>query len=257
MEQQQDRSFFVRTFIAKKPNSPFCMIRLNKVSLRLGKEGGTSSVQFDLPSFEVVAGEAVALIGPSGCGKSTLLNLISGLRRTDIGEVTVAGVDLANLSPAQLDKHRGAHCGMVFQTFHLLAPFTAIENVSIGLRFGSRKRSNVFKKATEVLHRVGLGDRLHSRPDQLSVGERQRVAIARAIAGGASILLADEPTGSLDPDTGKEIFELLCKVAEEDGRTLLMVTHDLTLASKLPRSFDCSGLVQSSMPATTLGGAPK
>lgn len=233
------------------------MIRLNEVSLCLGSANGVSSVRFELPAFEVEAGEAVALTGPSGCGKSTLLNLVSGLRRTDVGEVTVAGVDLATLNPAQLDKHRGAHCGMVFQTFHLLAPFTAVENVSIGLRFGSRKRSNVFKRATEVLHRVGLGDRLHSRPDQLSVGERQRVAIARAIAGGASIVLADEPTGSLDPDTGKEIFELLCKVAEEDGRTLLMVTHDLSLASKLPRSFDCSGLVQSRTPATTRGGASK
>ena len=233
------------------------MIRLNKVSLCLGESNDAHSVRFNLPSFEVEAGEAVALTGPSGCGKSTLLNLVSGLRRSAVGEVSVAGVDLASLSPAQLDKHRGVHCGMVFQTFHLLAPFTAIENVSIGLRFGRRKRSNVFKRATEVLHRVGLGDRLHFRPDQLSVGERQRVAIARAIAGGASILLADEPTGSLDPETGKEIFELLCKVAEEDGRTLLMVTHDLSLASKLPRSFDCSGLVQSSMPATTQGGAPK
>ena len=233
------------------------MIRLNKVSLCLGESNDAHSVRFNLPSFDVEAGEAVALTGPSGCGKSTLLNLVSGLRRSDVGEVTVAGVDLASLSPAQLDKHRGVHCGMVFQTFHLLAPFTAIENVSIGLRFGCRKRSNVFKRATEVLHRVGLGDRLHSRPDQLSVGERQRVAIARAIVGGASILLADEPTGSLDPETGKEIFELLCKVAQEDGRTFLMVTHDLSLASKLPRSFDCSGLVQSSMPATTQGGAPK
>ena len=226
------------------------MIRLNKVSFCLGESNDGSSVQFNLPSFEVETGEAVALTGPSGCGKSTLLNLVSGLRRTNTGEITVAGVDLATLSPAQHDKHRGEHCGMVFQNFHLLAPFTAIENVAIGLRFGSRKASNALKRATQVLRRVGLSGRLDFRPDQLSVGERQRVAIARAIAGDAKILLADEPTGSLDPDTGKEIFGLLREIAEEDGRTLLMVTHDLTLASELPRSFDCSGLIHSkaSMP---------
>ena len=221
------------------------MIRLKEVSLCLGNTGPASSVQFHLPSFEAAAGETVALTGPSGCGKRTLLNLVAGLRRADEGEVHVGGVDLNDLNPAQLDRHRGAHCGMVFQTFHLLAPFTALENVAIGLRFGSRKRLNARGRATDVLRRVGLGDRLHARPDQLSVGERQRVAIARAIAGGASILLADEPTGSLDPDTGREIFDLLCEVASEDGCTLLMVTHDFSLASDLPINFDCSELVRS------------
>lgn len=136
---------------------------------------------------------------------------------------------------------------MVFQTFHLLAPFTAIENVTIGLRFGARKRDNTRRRADEVLRRVGLGDRLHARPHQLSVGERQRVAIARAIAGGAPILLADEPTGSLDPDTGREIFTLLQEVATEDGRTLLMVTHDPALAAELPRRLDCTGLIRSTI----------
>ena len=221
------------------------MIRLNKVSLCLGNEGPSSSVQFHLPSFEVEKGEAVALTGPSGCGKSTLLNLTAGLLRADKGEVEVAGVNLADLSPAQMDRHRGSHCGMVFQSFHLLAPFTAIENVCIGLRFGSRKRLNLQERAAEVLSRVGLEDRMHARPDQLSVGERQRVAIARAMVSGASILLADEPTGSLDPETGGEIFKLLREVANENDRTLLMVTHDETLAAKMPRTFDCSGLVRS------------
>lgn len=221
------------------------MIRLNEVSLSLGDLSGSSSVQFHLPAFEVAEGETVALTGPSGCGKSTLLNLVAGLRRADEGEVSLAGVDLANLSPAALDRHRGAHCGMVFQTFHLLAPFTALENVAIGLRFGARKRLNAREKASEVLSRVGLGERLHFRPDQLSVGERQRVAIARAIAGGPSILLADEPTGSLDPETGREIFDLLRDIAIEDGCTLLMVTHDSALAAELPVNFDCSGLVRS------------
>ncbi|MEM1184978.1 MAG: ABC transporter ATP-binding protein [Planctomycetota bacterium] len=219
------------------------MIRLEDVSVRLGSDGRRSSVLFRLPALEVAAGEMVAFTGPSGCGKSTLLNLIAGLRRADSGEVNVAGVDLSTLSTAKLDRHRGVHCGMVFQTFHLLAPFTAIENVAIGLRFGARMKGHAREQAAEVLNRVGLGSRLHARPDQLSVGERQRVAIARAVVGGASILLADEPTGSLDPKTGRETFELLREVAAEGGRTLLMVTHDPALAAELPRTFDCADLV--------------
>ncbi len=219
------------------------MIRLNKVFLRLGKTDRSSSVQFQLAEFEVAKGEMIALTGPSGCGKSTLLNIVSGLRGADKGEVTVAGVDLMTLSPAQLDRHRGTHCGMIFQTFHLLAPFTALENVSIGLRFGARNHANPKKRSIEVLNRVGLGDRIDARPAELSVGQRQRVAIARAIAGNSSILLADEPTGALDPKTGQEIFHLLKEIAEEDNRTLLMVTHDSALASKMARTFDCSRLI--------------
>ena len=221
------------------------MIRLSKVSLHLGKSDQATSVQFELPHFEAKAGELVALTGPSGCGKSTLLNLISGLRRSEKGEIVVSGVDLKNLTPAELDLHRGATCGMIFQTFHLLAPFTATENVALGLRFGARNHKNPNQRAVEVLNRVGLGDRLDARPDQLSVGQRQRVAIARAIAGDAPILLADEPTGALDPQTGWEIFSLLKKIAEEDNRTLLLVTHDQSMAQEMPRSFDCSKLGQS------------
>lgn len=221
------------------------MIRMRDVSLDLGNSDRSSSVRFHLPEFEVEAGEMLAITGPSGCGKSTLLNLVAGLRRPDKGEISVAGTDLSNLTPSRLDRHRGAHCGMVFQTFHLLTPFTAIENVAIGLRFGARKRGETWKRASEVLRRVGLGDRLHVRPGQLSVGERQRVAIARAIVGSPSILLADEPTGALDSKTGREIFTLLCEVAAEDDRTLIMVTHDPALAAEMPRHFDCTGLVHS------------
>ena len=224
------------------------MVRLRDVVLRLGRGDRSSSVWFRLPAFEAAPGETVALTGPSGCGKSTLLNVVAGLRRVDEGDVNVAGIDLSTLGPAQLDRHRGANCGMVFQTFQLLAPFTALENVAIGLRFGSRRKAQARHRATEALHRVGLGDRLQARPDQLSVGERQRVAIARAIAGEAPILLADEPTGALDPTTGREVFSLLREVAAEGNRTLLMVTHDLALAAELPRTFDCTDLVDTSEP---------
>ena len=218
---------------------------MRDVSLSLGASAPDQSVRFSLPAFEVEAGEAVALTGPSGCGKSTLLNLLAGLRRVDSGEVRVAGRDLGNLSVAELDRHRGKHLGMVFQSFHLLAPFTAVENVEIGLRFGVRQfpRRQRRDRALKVLRRVGLGERLQARPGEMSVGERQRVAIARAIAGAPSLLLADEPTGSLDPETGREIFALLREVAAEENRTLLMVTHDPELAAALPRVFDCSGLI--------------
>ena len=221
------------------------MIRLNKVSLCLGNANPDDPVLFSLPSFTVKAGEAVALIGPSGCGKSTLLNLIAGLHRSDYGEVEVAGVELKSLSSAKLDHHRGAHCGMVFQTFHLLAPFTALENVLIGQSFGGRQKDKTRQRAKDVLVRVGLEDRLDARPHQLSVGECQRVAIARAIISNPNIVLADEPTGSLDPQTAEEIFDLLMEISSEDKRTLIMVTHDLSLAGQFPRSFDCSGLIKS------------
>ncbi len=216
------------------------------MSLRLGSAGRGYSLCFRLPSFDVARGEAVALTGPSGCGKTTLLNIIAGLRRPDKGEVEVAGIDLSQLRAAQLDRHRGAHCGMVFQTFHLLAPFTAVENVAIGMRLGMRRTSGCRGRASDLLRRVGLGERLDVLAGELSVGERQRVAIARAIAADASILLADEPTASLDPRTGREVFELLREIAAEDGRTLLLVTHDDSQAADMTRRFDCSDLIQYS-----------
>ena len=217
------------------------MIQLRHVTLNLGSPGDTPSVRFELSKFEVEAGEAVALTGPSGCGKSTLVNLIAGLRRPDEGEVTVAGVDITTLSAAQLDRHRGAHCGMVFQSFHLLAPFTALENVGIGLRLGARKKSACRERAQEILCRVGLEHRLHARPGQLSVGEKQRVAIARALAARPQLLLADEPTAALDSSTGREVVELLKRLAREQSCSVLMVTHDpriLDVADRLVKMED-------------------
>jgi putative ABC transport system ATP-binding protein len=222
------------------------IVQLREVALALATDP-ERSVRFDLPEFSVAPGEAVALTGPSGCGKSTLLNLIAGLRRPDAGHLRVAGRDLDSLTPAALDRHRGSHCGLVFQSFHLLAPFTALENVAIGLRFGTRLTRGARQIAADALCRVGLSHRLHSRPAQLSVGERQRVAIARAIAGSPRLLLADEPTGALDQGTGREIIDLLREVSSEGGRTLLMVTHDPALAAGLPRVFNCSGLVKTHM----------
>ncbi len=218
------------------------MVALSGVALTLGSEAGRG-IRFSIADFRMVEGEEVALTGPSGCGKSTLLNVIAGLRRTEEGLVRVAGRDLADLGESGLDRHRGQVCGMVFQGFHLLAPFDALENVMIGLRFAGIHGRDCRCQAEAALDRVGLSGRRRSRPATLSAGERQRVAIARAIASDPPLLLADEPTGSLDQATGREIFSLLRETAKEAGRTLLLVTHDESLAAALPRRFDCTGLI--------------
>jgi ABC-type lipoprotein export system ATPase subunit len=197
-------------------------------------------VGFALDELLVQPGECLALTGPSGCGKSTLLGFIAGLIRAQQGSVRVLGLELGSLSTACLDQHRGRSCGMVFQSFHLLPVFTALENVRMGQRFSGRSGN-----AAEMLERVGLAHRLHARVNRLSAGEKQRVAIARALLGGPRLLLADEPTGSLDPKTGRQVFELMRELVHEQGTTLLMVTHDLTLAAELPRQFDCSALIRS------------
>jgi len=213
------------------------------VRLCLGRHE-SGRVEFFLKELDIQPKESVALTGPSGCGKSTLLNIVAGMVRAEAGEVQVLEKDLRKLSTADLDVFRGHHCGFVFQSFHLLHAFTAVENVEIGLRFGARIPARERKeRATALLKRVGLGHRLHARTNRLSVGERQRVAIARAIAGKPELLLADEPTGALDPKTAAEIFALLQEVVAEAGCTLLLVTHDHGLAAKLPRQFACEGLV--------------
>lgn len=221
------------------------LIHLENVRLVLGQHG-TERVEFALDQFAAERGESIALTGPSGCGKSTLLNIIAGLVRAQEGTVKVLDQDLRSLSPAGLDAFRGKHCGFVFQSFHLLHAFTVLENVEIGLRFGPRLPHKEGKeRAIELLNRVGLGHRIKTRTNRLSVGERQRVAIARAIAGRPELLLTDEPTGSLDPRTAGEVFELLKEVAAEAGCTWLMVTHDHALAAKMPRQMNCEGLVKT------------
>lgn len=190
------------------------------------------------------AGERLALVGPSGCGKSTLLNIASGLVRPRQGEVRLAGASLTAMSPGQTDDWRGRHVGFVFQGFHLLEPLSALENVLAGMRFGRAiARHEQRERAVELLGRVGLGSRLRHRPGELSMGERQRVALARAIAGRPAVILADEPTASLDPATGGAVLDLLLEMTAAEGAALLLVTHDEAQAALLPRRFDCRGLV--------------
>ena len=212
--------------------------------LRLGT-AGAEIVAFHLDALRMEAGEQVALTGPSGCGKSTLLNLIAGLRRPDRGSIVVQGTELEALSASGLDTFRGRTMGFVFQTFNLLESFSAIENVMVGMRFGrARPQGGRLARATALLERVGLHRHLHARPGRLSVGERQRVAIARAIGNRPALLLADEPTGALDPATAGIVFQLIREVCREERCALLLVTHDLQLAAQLPRQVDCRGLIR-------------
>ena len=219
-------------------------VEIRDCRLRLGF-AGEEVVSFHLENLRMDAGEEVALTGPSGCGKSTLLNLIAGLRRPDAGSVVVQGTDMTRLSTSQLDTFRGRTLGFVFQTFNLLESFSAIENVMIGMRFGrAYPQGGRQARAAALLERVGLRRQMDARPGNLSVGERQRVAIARAIGNQPALLLADEPTGALDPATAKVVFQLIREMCREEQCTLLLVTHDLELAAQLPRQIDCRGFIR-------------
>jgi ABC-type lipoprotein export system ATPase subunit len=223
------------------------MVLVEDVARQLGP--GT---RFHCPRFEVAAGSQVALWGPSGCGKSTLLNLITGLLRPDTGRIIVDGEAIEGLREHQLDRFRGQRFGFVFQTFNLLGAFTALQNVLLGLRFSDTIPHKEWKpRARALLDRVGLSHRMHHKPATLSVGERQRVALARALANEPRILVADEPTGSLDPRTATDVMDLLLDLSREREVTLMLVTHDAGLADRLPETFDCSHLVTENA-----GGAP-
>jgi ABC-type lipoprotein export system ATPase subunit len=202
-------------------------------------------VEFLCEQFRASAGAQMALWGPSGCGKTTMLNLISGLLRPDEGLISVDGVETPKLSEGQLDRFRGERFGFIFQTFNLLAPFSALHNVMLGMRFSDTAPSSEWKaRATALLQRVGLERRLHSKPATMSVGERQRVAIARALANKQKIVVADEPTGSLDPKNAAAVMDLLLEMCREEKVTLLLVTHAHELAERFEACFDCSALIR-------------
>jgi putative ABC transport system ATP-binding protein len=178
-------------------------------------------------NLEVPTGQFLALLGPSGSGKSTLLNLVGGLDRPTYGELWVDGVELSTSKEKALTAHRREKVGFVFQSFNLLPRLTALENVAIPLMFVGVPQHERLERARNLLIRVGLAERMHHRPTQLSGGEQQRVAIARALVGRPAIILADEPTGNIDSATGGEIMSLLRLLNREEGATLLLVTHDL------------------------------
>jgi putative ABC transport system ATP-binding protein len=182
------------------------------------------------------AGEAVGLVGPSGSGKTTILMVIAGLEAVTEGKVEVAGQDLMRLDEDALARFRRDHVGIVFQAFHLIPAMTALENVAVPLEFRGVPQARAI--ASQALDAVGLGHRLSHYPGQLSGGEQQRVAMARALAAGAQIILADEPTGNLDQETGQTIMELLFRLQRERGTTLLLVTHDEGLVRRCDRVLE-------------------
>ena len=207
-------------------------VSLKDVHLTLPSRAGDVDILRGI-DLSVRPGEAVVLVGPSGSGKTTLLMVIAGLERASRGEVTVAGQSLSGKSEDELAAFRRDNVGIVFQSFHLIPTMTALENVAVPLEF--RGTPNAMEIARDKLGRVGLGHRLTHYPGQLSGGEQQRVAIARALASGARIIIADEPTGNLDHVTGEQIIKLLFDLRGQDGASLLLVTHDSTLAARCDR----------------------
>jgi len=207
-------------------------ISLQNVYLSLGSRAGTVDILRGV-DLAVRRGEAVGIVGPSGSGKTTLLMVIAGLERATAGTITVAGTTLDGRNEDQLAAFRRDHVGIVFQSFHLIPTMTALENVAVPLEF--KGVAKAFDIAADKLVRVGLGHRLAHYPGQLSGGEQQRVAIARALASGADIILADEPTGNLDQETGAQIIRLLFDLRQQEGATLLLVTHDRALAARCDR----------------------
>ncbi len=198
-------------------------------------QGGARVVALDHVNLSVESGEFVAVMGPSGCGKSTLLHLLGGLDRPTGGRVLLDGQDLAAMDDDRVTIMRRKQMGFVFQFFNLLPVLSAVENASLPLLLDGVKAAQARARGAEWLERLGLGERLNSRPDQLSGGEQQRVAIARALVGEPALVLADEPTGNLDTRAGDDIAGLLHQVVAEWGRTVLMVTHDPRIAAYADR----------------------
>ncbi|MGE0474992.1 MAG: ABC transporter ATP-binding protein [Nitrospirales bacterium] len=184
-------------------------------------------------SFTIPTGQIVAIMGPSGSGKSTLLGLMAGLDRPTAGSIVIQGTDITTLNESEMARFRRSHIGYVFQAFHLIPTLTALENVLLPLELQGRSQGK--DRAQALLQSVGLEHRLHHYPIQLSGGEQQRVALARAFISQPSILFADEPTGNLDSQTGERIIELLWQLHQEHGSTLVLVTHDPSLAKQAPR----------------------
>ncbi|WP_281647577.1 ABC transporter ATP-binding protein [Parendozoicomonas sp. Alg238-R29] len=190
-------------------------------------------------NLQIKSGESAAIVGASGSGKSTLLGILAGLDQPSAGSVVLADTRIDHLDEDSRARVRGEHVGFVFQSFQLLPNLTALENVMLPLELVGRK--DAFKRADDLLKRVGLDQRTDHYPRQLSGGEQQRVAIARAFAGEPDILFADEPTGNLDEKTGEKIIDLLFQVNRENGTTLVLVTHDLSLASRCDRVLHLHG----------------
>ncbi|WP_234309455.1 ABC transporter ATP-binding protein [Streptomyces sp. NRRL F-5193] len=199
---------------------------------RTGSVAVTALLDLDLL---VRRGEMVAVMGPSGSGKTTLLNCLSGLDDIDAGRVEVDGHDLFAMSDAARTEHRAHTMGFVFQAFNLIPVFSAVENVELPLLLVGTRPREARRRALDMLDRVDLGHRVEHRPSELSGGEQQRVTIARALAGRPAIVWADEPTGNLDSAMADQIMDLLCELNQDEGQTIVLVTHDSAIGARVPR----------------------
>lgn len=219
-------------------------IKMSKILKITGLEKTYSSGNKQLTvlhdiSFEVEKGQTFSIVGPSGSGKTTLLGLCAGLDEPNSGTVELCGQDLNSLNEDQRAQLRNKEVGFIFQNFQLLPTLTALENVSVPLELQGSKEAT--QKSKELLEKVGLADRIHHYPSQLSGGEQQRVALARAFANAPSILFADEPTGNLDEETGEKVIQLLMDLNKEAGTTLVIISHDLDLANRTQQILRLKG----------------
>jgi putative ABC transport system ATP-binding protein len=204
------------------------VIELRGVSKTVQSGGQPLTILHPL-DYSIASGEFLAIVGASGSGKSTLLGLLAGLDAPTTGQILIDGTDITALSEDRLARLRGAKIGFVFQFFHLVPSLTAVENISVPMEIVGRR--DAMARARQLIGEVGLADRAHHYPSQLSGGEQQRIAIARALANDPPIVLADEPTGNLDSGTGRIILDLLLNVRRTRGATLVLVTHDAELAA--------------------------
>lgn len=209
------------------------MLELKQVYKAFKEPDGKPLPILDIPHFAVAEGEQVVLVGQSGGGKTTLLHSIAGITRVDRGSITIDGRDLTTLSEAGVDRLRAQKIGYVFQTFNLLAGFSALENVLLGMTFAGKAGDPA--RAKHLLERVGLGHRLTHKPGAMSVGEQQRVAVARALVNKPRLLLADEPTANIDPRNQQTIIDLIRGTCREENIALILVTHSMEVANQFDR----------------------
>jgi putative ABC transport system ATP-binding protein len=228
-------------------NGSSSLVQLHQVS-KTYQEGDTDHVVFQDLSATIQRGEFVVLMGRSGAGKSTLLNLVSGIDAPDGGRVVIGDTDLTTLSETERTLFRRAHIGFVFQSFNLISTLTVAENITLPLELAGRSDAER-ERALSVLDRVGLQDRGDSFPDRLSGGEQQRVAIARALSTDPLLVLADEPTGNLDYETGEQVLSLLSTLVRDTGTTMLVATHDRALIDRADRVLTLhNGKLQDGVP---------
>ena len=220
------------------------MLEIKQLKKSFLSPDGEKTLIIDIDSFQVKAGEQVAIHGFSGSGKSTLLHLIAGILEADAGSILLENSDIARLSEGERDRVRADNIGYMFQTFNLLQGYTALENVILGMSFGGE---GSVSEARTLLEKLGLGDRLNHKPRQLSVGQQQRVAVARALVKRPKLVLADEPTGNLDFHHAREALKLMRDICEEAGSALLLVSHDSAILDEFKEKYELSDINKASV----------